>query len=178
MGFSALAHSSVVMKVATRSITAAVTVMVPNSLGPGALLLRYGTDSQKQSILPRLASGEEIPCFALTATEAGSDAGAMNDSGIVCRADFKGESDVLGIRLNWNKRYITLGPVATLLGLAFKLYDPDHLLGDKDEIGISLALIPTGTPGVNIGRRHLPIDIPFQNGPNSGKDVFLYPWIG
>ena len=147
--------------------------MVPNSLGPGALLLRYGTDSQKQSILPRLASGEEIPCFALTATEAGSDAGAMNDSGIVCRADFKGESDVLGIRLNWNKRYITLGPVATLLGLAFKLYDPDHLLGDKDEIGISLALIPTGTPGVNIGRRHLPIDIPFQNGPNSGKDVFI-----
>ncbi len=171
--FSALAHSSVVMKIATRSITAAVTVMVPNSLGPGALLLRYGTEEQKQHILPRLATGSEIPCFALTAPEAGSDAGAMNDSGVVCRQDFNDEKDVLGIRLNWNKRYITLGPVATLLGLAFKLYDPDHLLGDQENIGISLALIPTDTPGVSIGRRHLPIDIPFQNGPNSGKDVFI-----
>ncbi|HFD13015.1 MAG TPA: acyl-CoA dehydrogenase [Crenotrichaceae bacterium] len=171
--FSALAHSSVVMKIASRSITAAVTVMVPNSLGPGALLLRYGTEEQKQHILPRLASGNEIPCFALTATEAGSDAGAMTDSGIVCRQDFNDEQNVLGIRLNWEKRYITLGPVATLLGLAFKLYDPDHLLGDQDEIGITLALIPTDMPGVTIGRRHLPIDIPFQNGPNSGKDVFI-----
>lgn len=171
--FSALAHSTVVMKIATRSITAAVTVMVPNSLGPGALLLRYGTEEQKHHILPRLAAGNEIPCFALTAPEAGSDAGAMNDSGVVCKQDFNSEKDVLGIRLNWEKRYITLGPVATMLGLAFKLYDPDGLLGDKKEIGISLALIPTDTPGVTIGRRHLPIDIPFQNGPNSGKDVFI-----
>ncbi|MEE9412101.1 MAG: acyl-CoA dehydrogenase [Methylococcales bacterium] len=171
--FSALAHSSVVMKIATRSITAAVTVMVPNSLGPGALLLSYGTEQQRQHILPRLAVGAEIPCFALTGAEAGSDAGAMTDSGIVCKQDFNGEQDILGIRLNWEKRYITLAPVATLLGLAFKLYDPDHLLGDKEDIGITLALIPTDTPGITIGRRHLPIDIPFQNGPTSGNDVFI-----
>ena len=171
--FSALAHSCVVMKIATRCITAAVTVMVPNSLGPGALLLSYGTEEQKQHILPRLAVGAEIPCFALTGTEAGSDAGAMTDTGVVCRQDFNDEKNVLGIRLNWKKRYITLAPVATLLGLAFKLYDPDHLLGDKEDIGITLALIPTDTPGISIGRRHLPIDIPFQNGPNSGKDVFI-----
>ncbi len=171
--FSALAHSSVVMKIATRSITAAVTVMVPNSLGPGALLLSYGTEQQKQHILPRLAVGAEFPCFALTGAEAGSDAGAMTDSGVVCKQDFNDEKDVLGIRLNWEKRYITLAPVATLLGLAFKLYDPDHLLGDKEDIGITLALIPTDTPGVSIGRRHLPIDIPFQNGPTSGNDVFI-----
>lgn len=171
--FSALAHSSVVMKIATRSITAAVTVMVPNSLGPGALLLSYGTEQQKQHILPRLAVGAEFPCFALTGAEAGSDAGAMTDSGVVCKQDFNDEKDVLGIRLNWEKRYITLAPVATLLGLAFKLYDPDHLLGDKEDIGITLALIPTDTPGVTIGRRHIPIDIPFQNGPTSGNDVFI-----
>jgi len=171
--FSTLAHSSVVMKISSRSIAAAVTVMVPNSLGPGALLLRYGTEEQKQNLLPRLAAGSEIPCFALTAPEAGSDAGAMTDSGIVCKQDFNGEQAVLGVRLNWEKRYITLGPVATMLGLAFKLYDPDHLLGDQEEIGISLALIPTDMPGVSIGRRHLPIDIPFQNGPNSGTDVFI-----
>ena len=170
--FSALAHSTVVMKLATRSITAAVTVMVPNSLGPGELIMRYGTQAQKDHYLPRLASGEEIPCFALTGPFAGSDAGAMPDTGIVCKGEFDGE-EITGIRLNWEKRYITLGPIATLLGLAFKLYDPDHLLGDTEDIGITLALIPTDTPGVSIGRRHNPVDIPFQNGPNSGKDVFI-----
>lgn len=171
--FSALAHSEVVMKIATRSITAAVTVMVPNSLGPGALLLKYGTEAQKEYYLPRLASGEEIPCFGLTGPHSGSDAGAMPDNGIVCKQDFDGHKNVLGIRLNWQKRYITLGPVATLLGLAFRLYDPKHLLGEIEDIGITLALIPTDTEGVEIGRRHLPLDIPFQNGPNSGHNVFI-----
>ena len=171
--FSALAHSEVVMKIATRSITAAVTVMVPNSLGPGKLLLEYGTDEQKDYYLPRLAAGQEIPCFALTNPEAGSDAGAIPDYGIVCRGNFQERKDILGIRLTWNKRYITLGPVATLLGLAFKLYDPEQLLGEHDELGVTLALIPTDTPGVNIGRRHLPLNIVFMNGPNSGKDVFI-----
>lgn len=139
--FSALGHSSVVMKVAGRSITAAVTIMVPNSLGPGELLMRYGTEKQKDFYLPRLSSGEEIPCFALTGPENGSDAGAMPDTGIVCRDSFNGDDNVLGIRLNWDKRYITLGPVATVLGLAFKLYDPDHLVGEENDIGITLALI-------------------------------------
>ena len=176
--FSALGHSSVVMKIATRSITAAVTIMVPNSLGPAKLLLEYGTEAQKTHYLPRLAAGQEIPCFALTSPHAGSDAGAIPDYGIVCRQEFEGQPEVLGIRLNWEKRYITLGPVATLLGLAFKLYDPDHLLGDKDNLGITLALIPTDTPGITIGRRHLPLDIVFMNGPNSGKDVFIpLDWI-
>jgi acyl-CoA dehydrogenase len=176
--FSALGHSSVVAKVASRSITAAVTVMVPNSLGPAELLLHYGTDEQKDYYLPRLANGEELPCFALTGPEAGSDAGAMPDRGVVERADFGDEKDVLGIRLNWNKRYITLGPVATVLGLAFKLYDPDHLLGDEVSLGITVALIPTDTPGVTIGQRHNPLNIPFQNGPNSGEDVFIpMDWI-
>ena len=173
LGYSALAHSSVVMKIATRSITAAVTVMVPNSLGPGALLQIYGTQEQKDHFLPRLAIGEEFPCFALTGPDAGSDAGAMPDFGIVCRQNFNRKKDVLGIRLTWEKRYITLGPVATILGLAFKLYDPDHLIGDQEDIGITLALIPTDHKGVNIGRRHVPIDVPFQNGPNSGTDVFI-----
>jgi acyl-CoA dehydrogenase len=172
-GFSALAHSEVVTKLASRSGTAAVTVMVPNSLGPAELLLHYGTEAQRQRYLPRLAKGLEIPCFALTSPEAGSDAGAIPDYGIVCRADFGGRKDVLGMRVTWDKRYITLGPVATLLGLAFKLYDPDRLLGDKQDIGITLALIPTDTPGVNIGRRHFPLNGAFQNGPNSGKDVFI-----
>ena len=178
LGFSPMAHSAVVSKLASRSVTAAVTVMVPNSLGPAELLLRYGTDEQKAHYLPRLARGEDIPCFALTGPEAGSDAGAMTDSGMVTRQRFRGEPDVLGIRLNWEKRYITLGPVATLLGLAFKLYDPDHLLGDQDELGITLALIPTDLEGIEIGRRHLPLDIPFQNGPNRGRDVFIpVDWI-
>ena len=176
--FSALAHSSVVTKVAGRSITAAVTIMVPNSLGPAELLLRYGTDAQKDHYLQRLAKGIEIPCFALTSPDAGSDAAAMTDSGVVCKGEFNGEKDVLGIRLNWEKRYITLGPVATVLGLAFKLYDPDHLLGDKEDLGITCALIPTDTPGVEIGNRHFPLNSAFQNGPNWGKDVFIpIDWI-
>ena len=175
--FSALAHSSVVMKIASRSITAAVTTMVPNSLGPAELLLHYGTNEQKDYYLPRLARGDEIPCFALTGPDAGSDAGAMTDSGIVEYGEYKGER-VLGIRLNWQKRYITLGPVATLLGLAFKLYDPEHLLGDEENIGITLALIPTDTPGIEIGERHLPMNIPFQNGPNKGDNVFIpLDWV-
>lgn len=176
--FSALAHSSVVMKVASRSITAAVTVMVPNSLGPAELLLRYGTDAQKNHYLPRLARGEDVPCFALTGPEAGSDASSIPDTGIVCRDDYQGQKDVLGIRLTWEKRYITLGPVATVLGLAFKLHDPEHLLSDKCELGITLALIPTSHPGVNIGRRHFPLNMAFQNGPNWGKDVFIpMDWV-
>ena len=176
--FSALGHSSVVMKIASRSITAAVTVMVPNSLGPAELLLRYGTDEQKNHYLPRLARGEEVPCFALTSPEAGSDAAAMTDTGVVCRGEFDGKQDVLGIRLNWEKRYITLGPVATVLGLAFKLYDPEHLLGDKEERGITCALIPTNTPGVEIGNRHFPLNQAFMNGPNRGRDVFIpVEWI-
>lgn len=171
-GFSALAHSSVVMKVASRSPSAGVTVMVPNSLGPGELLLHYGTDKQKDYYLPRLAKGEEIPCFALTGPQAGSDAGAIPDTGIVCKGKHKGK-EVLGFRVNWDKRYITLAPVATLLGVAFKAYDPDGLLGDKKSLGISLALIPTDTDGVEIGDRHHPLNAAFQNGPTRGKDVFI-----
>ncbi len=170
--FSALAHSSVVQKVASRSITAAVTVMVPNSLGPAELLLHYGTDKQKSYYLPRLARGEEIPCFALTGPEAGSDASAMPDLGIVCRGVFDGR-EIIGIRLNWEKRYITLGPVATVLGLAFRLHDPEHLIGAEEDIGITVALIPTDTDGVHIGRRHFPLNMVFQNGPNWGEDVFI-----
>ena len=173
LGFSALAHSEVVTKLTTRSGTAAVSVMVPNSLGPAELLLHYGTDAQKNYYLPRLAKGLEMPCFALTSPEAGSDAGGIPDFGIVCRAEWEGKSDVLGIRLTWEKRYITLGPIATLLGLAFRLYDPAHILDKHDDVGITLALIPTKTPGVQIGRRHLPLNAVFMNGPNWGKDVFI-----
>ena len=173
LGFTALAHSEVVTTLTTRSGTAAVSVMVPNSLGPAELLLHYGTDTQKNHYLPRLAKGLEMPCFALTSPEAGSDAGGIPDFGIVCRGEWEGRQDVLGIRLTWEKRYITLGPIATLLGLAFRLYDPDHLLGQRDDIGITLALIPTQTPGVHIGRRHLPLNAVFMNGPNWGKDVFI-----
>ncbi len=160
------------MKLATRSNDLASTVMVPNSLGPAELLLRYGTPSQRDHYLPRLADGRDIPCFALTGPYAGSDAGAMNDTGVVCRGLWQGE-EVLGLRLNWEKRYITLGPIATLLGVAFKTYDPDHLLGEQSELGISLALIPTDTEGVSIGRRHVPLGAAFMNGPNWGKDVFV-----
>ena len=171
--FSALAHSEVVMKLTTRSGTAAISVMVPNSLGPAELLLHYGTTAQKDYYLPRLAKGLEIPCFALTSPDAGSDAGGIPDFGIVCRGEWEGKQDVLGIRVTWEKRYITLGPIATLLGLAFRLYDPDHILGKQEDVGITLALIPTGTPGVYIGRRHLPLNAAFMNGPNWGKDVFI-----
>ncbi len=172
LGFSALAHSQVIMKIAGRSLTAAVTVMVPNSLGPAELLLRYGTDAQKEHYLPRLARGEEVPCFALTGPEAGSDAAAIPDTGVVCRGTFQ-EEEIIGIRLNWDKRYITLGPVATVLGLAFRLSDPEQLLGNNDEPGLTLALIPANTPGITIGSRHDPLGVPFQNGPNRGKDVFI-----
>jgi len=172
-GFSALAHSEVVMQLTTRSGTAAVSVMVPNSLGPAELLLHYGTKEQKDHYLPRLAKGLEMPCFALTSPEAGSDAGGIPDFGVVCKGEWQGKSDVLGIRLTWEKRYITLGPVATLLGLAFRLYDPEHLLGKADDVGITLALVPTDTPGVHIGRRHRAMTATFMNGPNWGKDVFV-----
>src|SRR5258705_9169270 len=177
MGFSALAHSAVITKLSSRSNAAAVTVMVPNSLGPGELLLHYGTDEQKKPYLPRLAKGLEIPCFALTSPEAGSDAASIPDYGIVCKGVWQGK-EVLGMRVTWDKRYITLGPIATLLGLAFKLYDPEKLISEKTDLGITCALVPTGTPGVNIGRRHLPLNAVFQNGPNSGKDVFMpLDWI-
>ncbi len=171
--FSAQAHSAVVAKVSSRSGTAAVTVMVPNSLGPAELLLHYGTEAQKDKYLHRLAKGQEVPCFALTGPFAGSDAGAIPDYGIVCHGEFAGQQDVLGLRLNWEKRYITLAPQATLLGLAFKLYDPDHLLGGEASLGITLALIPTDTPGVEVGRRHFPLNSAFLNGPTTGKDVFV-----
>jgi acyl-CoA dehydrogenase len=177
LGFSALAHSAVVMKLSTRSSTAAISVMVPNSLGPGELLLHYGTDQQKNHYLPRLAKGLEVPCFALTSPEAGSDAASIPDFGVVCKGMWQGK-EVLGMRVTWDKRYITLGPVATLLGLAFRLYDPEKLLGSKLDLGITCALVPTSTPGVNIGRRHLPLNAAFQNGPNWGKDVFMpLDWI-
>lgn len=172
LGFSPYAHSEVVRKVSSRSVVAAVTVMVPNSLGPGELLMKFGTPAQQARWLPRLADGREIPCFGLTSPEAGSDAASMIDSGIVCKGMFEGR-EVLGLRLNWHKRYITLGPVATLLGLAFKAYDPDHLIGAEEELGITVALIPTDMPGVEIGRRHLPSMQVFQNGPNRGRDVFI-----
>ena len=170
--FSAYAHSCVVMKVSSRSISVGVTVMVPNSLGPAELLLHYGTQAQKDHYLPRLADGREIPCFALTGPDAGSDAGSLPDTGVVCKGKFEGKQ-VLGLKLNWEKRYITLGPVATVLGLAFKVYDPDGLLGGEVDLGITCALIPANTPGVEIGNRHFPLNAAFQNGPNRGRDVFI-----
>ncbi len=171
--FSAYAHSCVLVKLSSRSATVSSTVAVPNSLGPGELLLHYGTEEQKNHYLPRLARGEDVPCFALTAPRAGSDAASIPDTGVVCRGVYDGK-EVLGLRLNFSKRYITLAPVATVVGLAFKLYDPDKLLGgDRTEYGITCALIPRDTPGLVIGRRHFPLNVPFQNGPLSGKDVFV-----
>jgi len=172
LGFSAYGHAEIVRKIATRSASGAVTAMVPNSLGPGELILKFGTKAQQDHWLPRLADGREIPAFGLTSPEAGSDASAMIDTGVVCRGQWEGQ-EVLGIRLNWHKRYITLGPVCTVLGLAFKLHDPDHLLGEVEDIGITCALVPADTAGVNIGRRHLPAFQTFQNGPNWGEDVFI-----
>ena len=175
--FSAIANSTIVSRIATRSLTAAVTVMVPNSLGPGELLLHYGTEAQKDHWLPGLASGKEVPCFALTGPEAGSDAGGIPDKGIVCKGMHNGE-EVVGIKLNWNKRYITLAPVATVLGLAFKLYDPEGLMGDKEDIGITCALIPTNHQGVSTGDRHLPMNMAFMNGTTYGEEVFIpLEWI-
>ncbi|MFM5715671.1 acyl-CoA dehydrogenase FadE [Aeromonas allosaccharophila] len=170
--FSAYAQSCVLQKLCGASAVLASTVGVPNSLGPGELLQHYGTDEQKDYYLPRLAVGKEIPCFALTSPEAGSDAGSIPDFGIVCKGEWEGK-EVLGMRLTWNKRYITLAPIATVLGLAFKLRDPEHLLGDEEELGITCALIPTHIKGVGIGRRHFPLNVPFQNGPTQGKDVFV-----
>ncbi|PKH21254.1 acyl-CoA dehydrogenase [Enterobacterales bacterium CwR94] len=170
--FSAYAQSRVLQKLAGVSGILAITVGVPNSLGPGELLQHYGTEEQKDHYLPRLARGQEIPCFALTSPEAGSDAGAIPDTGVVCMGEWQGQQ-VLGMRLTWNKRYITLAPIATVLGLAFKLSDPDHLLGDTEELGITCALIPTHTPGVEIGHRHFPLNVPFQNGPTRGNDIFV-----
>lgn len=182
--FSNYAHAKVVTKIGTRCGSAAVTVMVPNSLGPGELLQHYGTEAQKDYYLPRLAKGEDIPCFALTSPHAGSDAGAIPDFGVVCRGSYtdprSGEyfEDVLGVRLSWEKRWITLAPVATVLGLAFKMYDPDGLLGETRDIGITCALVPTEYAGVEVGRRHYPAGAVFMNGPTWGKDVFIpLEWI-
>ena len=172
LGFSALMNHKVIQKLASLSAVVSSTVGVPNSLGPAELLMHYGTDEQKQLYLPRLADGREVPCFALTGPFAGSDATSIPDYGIVCMGDWNGAS-VLGIRLTLNKRYITLAPVATLIGVAFRMYDPDGLLGDTRDIGISLALVPANTPGLDIGRRHFPLNSPFQNGPITGKDVFV-----
>jgi acyl-CoA dehydrogenase len=170
--FSAYANSVVIRKLASRSAVASSTIGVPNSLGPAELLLHYGTEEQKERYLPGLASGTEIPCFALTSPQAGSDAASLIDSGVVCKGTWQGKT-ITGIRLNWSKRYITLAPVATVLGLAFQLYDPDHLIGDRDEYGITAALIPTDIEGVETGRRHNPLSIAFMNGPTKGKDVFV-----
>jgi len=172
LGFSAMAHRAVLQKISSVSAVAGTTVAVPNSLGPGELILHYGTDEQKQHYLPRLASGEEIPCFGLTSPTAGSDATSISDYGIVCRKKVDGK-DTLGISLTFDKRYITLAPVATVIGLAFRLYDPEQLLGEEEDLGISLALVPRETKGLDIGRRHLALDVPFQNGPIRGKDVFV-----
>ncbi len=170
--FSAYAHSCVLVKLSSRSGVVASTVAVPNSLGPGELLLHYGTDEQRNYYLPRLARGEEVPCFALTGPRAGSDAGSIPDTGVICKGMYEGR-EIIGVRLNFSKRYITLAPVATVIGLAFKLFDPDKLAGERTDYGITCALIPRNTAGVSIGRRHFPLNNPFQNGPIQGKDVFV-----
>ncbi|WP_373979795.1 acyl-CoA dehydrogenase [Achromobacter sp. JD417] len=172
LAFSAYAHSEIVTKLSTRSSALAVSVMVPNSLGPAELLLHYGTEEQKNHYLPRLARGEEVPAFALTSPWAGSDAAAIPDSGIVCKGEWQGR-EVIGMRVTWDKRYITLAPVCTLLGLAFRLYDPDGLLGGKKDLGITCALVPHDHPGVDTGRRHFPLNAMFMNGPTRGADVFM-----
>ncbi|MEJ0036332.1 MAG: acyl-CoA dehydrogenase [Gammaproteobacteria bacterium] len=170
--FSAYAHSCVLTKIGSRSVTASSTVAVPNSLGPAELLNHYGTEEQKDYYLPRLARGEEIPCFALTGPRAGSDAASLPDTGVVCKGQWQGR-EIVGVRLNFSKRYITLAPIATVVGLAFRLFDPDKLLGEGVDRGITCALIPRGTAGITIGRRHFPLNIPFQNGPIQGRDVFV-----
>ena len=168
LGFSAMAHSEVVMKIASRSLPTSISVMVPNSLGPAELLVHYGTDAQKKSWLPRLASGEALPCFGLTEPLAGSDAGSISSSGVV----FK-NNGVVSIKLNWNKRWITLAAISDVIGLAFRLRDPENILGKGEDLGITCALIPSNTPGVVLGRRHDPLTIPFQNCPTQGKDVII-----
>ena len=176
-GFSAQAQSLILGKIASRSPDVVTIVMVPNSLGPGELIEKYGTDQQKHYFLPRLAKGEEVPCFSLTGPTSGSDAATMRDIGTVTKGQHEGK-ETLGIRLSWDKRYITLGPKATLVGLAFRLFDPENLLGKGEDIGITLALIPATASGVNIGRRHLPSGAAFPNGPNWGNDVFIpIDWV-
>jgi acyl-CoA dehydrogenase len=170
--FSAYAHSCVLIKIASRSGVASSTIAVPNSLGPAELLLHYGTEAQKDHFLPRLARGEEVPCFALTGPRAGSDAASIPDTGVICKGQWQG-SEIVGIKLNFSKRYITLAPVATVVGLAFRLFDPERLMGERTDLGITCALIPRDTPGLTIGRRHFPLNVPFQNGPILGKDVFV-----
>jgi acyl-CoA dehydrogenase len=170
--FSAYAHSCVLIKIASRCATASSTIAVPNSLGPAELLLHYGTEAQKDHYLPRLARGDDVPCFALTGPRAGSDAAAIPDTGVICKGQWQG-AEVIGIKLNFSKRYITLAPIATVIGLAFRLFDPDKLMGEHTDLGITCALIPRGTPGVDIGRRHFPLNVPFQNGPIHGHDVFV-----
>jgi acyl-CoA dehydrogenase len=172
LGFSALAHHKVIQKLASVSSVVSSTVGVPNSLGPGELLMHYGTQEQKDYYLPRLANGQEVPCFGLTGPFAGSDATSIPDYGIVCQGEWNG-AQVLGVKLTFEKRYITLAPVATIIGLAFRMYDPDGLIGDTKDIGITLALLPRDTEGVEIGRRHFPLNSPFQNGPIHGKEVFV-----
>ncbi len=172
LGFSAYAHSEIVARLSTRSSPLAISVMVPNSLGPAELLLHYGTEEQKNYYLPRLAKGLEIPAFALTSPWAGSDAASIPDSGVICEGTWQGKK-VIGMRVTWNKRYITLAPVCTILGLAFRLYDPDGLLGNKKDLGITCALVPHDHPGVEIGRRHIPLNTYFMNGPTQGQDVFM-----
>jgi acyl-CoA dehydrogenase len=172
LGFSALAHHKVIQKIASISTVVSSTVGVPNSLGPGELLMHYGTEEQKQHYLPRLADGREVPCCGLTGPFAGSDATSIPDYGIVCMGEWNG-ANVVGVRLTFDKRYITLAPVATVIGLAFRMYDPEGLIGDRKDIGITLALLPRDTPGVDVGRRHFPLNSPFQNGPVSGTEVFI-----
>lgn len=172
LGFSAMAHRAVLQKISSVCAVAGSTVAVPNSLGPGELLLHYGTEEQKNHFLPRLARGEDIPCFGLTGPTAGSDATSIPDHGFVCKEKYKGK-EVIGIRMNFDKRYITLAPTATIIGIAFRMYDPDGFLGDTEDLGISLALVPRDTKGMEIGRRHMPLNLPFQNGPIRGKDVFV-----
>src|SRR5258708_5068134 len=170
--FSAYAHSCVLVKLASRSVTCASTVAVPNSLGPAELLSHYGTEEQKDHYLPRLARGVDIPCFALTGPRVGSDAAPMPDTGIVCRGMWQGRGGP-GPPLTFSKRYITLAPIATVIGLAFRMFDPERLLGGEADLGITCALIERNTPGVEIGTRHFPLNIPFQNGPLRGRDVFV-----
>ena len=170
--FSAVAQSEVLVKLSNTGAAITYLVAVPNSLGPGELLVKYGTEEQKDFYLPRLSSGKEIPCFALTAPLAGSDATSIPDTGVVCRGMWEGK-EIIGMKLNFSKRYITLAPIATLVGLAFKLQDPDHLIGDVDDYGITCALLPRDTEGMKIGRRHLPIGDAFLNGPIEGEGVFV-----
>lgn len=169
LGFSALCHSEVIMKLTTRSVALGVTAMVPNSLGPAELLIHYGTDAQKKRWLPGLAKGHEIPCFGLTEPQAGSDAGAITSEGVL----FKGEDGKVYIRLNWRKRWITLAAISTVIGLAFRLRDPDNILGKGEDLGITCCLVPSKTPGVVVGRRHDPLGVPFYNCPTEGKNVVV-----